>query len=69
VVDPPAAPGCLPGVERGVLRERVLYPSDLTQASGIAVVSALRSWQAAAMGQLATSAAPSAHQGTSRKER
>jgi len=57
---PPESSGCLPGVERGrlvddgVLRERVLRPSDLAAAGGIAVVNSLRGWRPAV---LVTSAA------------
>ena len=52
---PPVESGCLPGVERarlldlGLLRERVLRPADLDRAQGIAVISSLRGWRAAAL--------------------
>ena len=52
---PPVESGCLPGVERarlldeGVLRERVLRRADLDRAQGIAVISSLRGWRAAAL--------------------
>ena len=52
---PPASAGCLPGVERGrllelgQLTERRLTPADLVRATGLAVVSSLRGWRAAAL--------------------
>jgi para-aminobenzoate synthetase/4-amino-4-deoxychorismate lyase len=50
---PPVRSGCLPGVERGRLREagalheRVLRPADLHRATELAVVSSLRGWRPA----------------------
>jgi para-aminobenzoate synthetase/4-amino-4-deoxychorismate lyase len=52
---PPLTSGCLPGVERarliaqGLVRERVLYPSDVSAASRIGVVSSLRGFRRAAL--------------------
>jgi para-aminobenzoate synthetase/4-amino-4-deoxychorismate lyase len=52
---PPVSSGCLPGVERrrllelGVLRERVLLPTDLYVAEELAVVSSLRGWRQAVL--------------------
>ncbi|MGY1642725.1 aminodeoxychorismate synthase component I [Geodermatophilus sp. SYSU D00703] len=53
---PPLESGCLPGVERarlleaGRLRERVLTVADLERADGVAVLSSLRGWRAAVLG-------------------
>ena len=52
---PPLRSGCLPGIERGRLIdrsrlvERVMYPTDLPNASGIAVLSSLRGWRRATL--------------------
>jgi para-aminobenzoate synthetase/4-amino-4-deoxychorismate lyase len=54
---PPLGDGCLPGVERarlldgGVLAERVLRPSDLRRAEGLALVNALRGWRPAVLAE------------------
>lgn len=52
---PPLGSGCLPGVARaalvrsGRLRERTLTPADLTHTKGLALISALRGWEPAAL--------------------
>ncbi|HVB13599.1 MAG TPA: chorismate-binding protein [Candidatus Dormibacteraeota bacterium] len=52
---PPLDAGCLPGVKRRLLlddeqlAERVITRDDLGQAEGVAVVSSLRGWRAAAI--------------------
>jgi len=52
---PPASSGCLPGVERGrlvecgELTERVLWPGDLAEADGLAVLNSLRGWRPAVL--------------------
>jgi len=52
---PPESSGCLPGVERGrlvergELTERVLWPGDLAEADGLAVLNSLRGWRPAAL--------------------
>ncbi|WP_308817200.1 chorismate-binding protein [Pseudonocardia alni] len=52
---PPATAGCLPGVERrrlledGTIHERILWPSDLDRADGLALVSSLRGWRSAVL--------------------
>ena len=58
---PPPESGCLPGVERarlldlGVLQERVLRPTDLDTARGLAVISSLRGWRDARLQPQTTS--------------
>jgi para-aminobenzoate synthetase / 4-amino-4-deoxychorismate lyase len=50
---PPVTSGCLPGAERarliedGTLEERVLWPTDLARAEGLAAINSLRGWRAA----------------------
>ncbi|WP_254920562.1 aminodeoxychorismate synthase component I [Blastococcus mobilis] len=69
---PPVESGCLPGVERarlievGRLRERVLRVADLERAEGVAVVSSLRGWRAAALSPVRREAAPTAEPGQDR---
>jgi para-aminobenzoate synthetase/4-amino-4-deoxychorismate lyase len=52
---PPVGSGCLPGIEReqlierGILRERTLWPEDLGRADALALVSSVRGWRGATL--------------------
>lgn len=55
---PPAESGCLPGIERerlveaGTLSERILHPEDLFRAESLALVSSVRGWRSARIGNI-----------------